>query len=154
MFVCVCVCVCVFSHVELFATPWTVAHQAPLLMEFSRQEYWSGQSFSTPGHLQDPGNEPMSPASPALVGGFFYHLSHPGATVPYNTYIQILPADKGKKSHGMHGRSHLFTCQRKVTMNHLWCVRRDCWLLLQTNSRPYHQRCVCPSQSKSISKSR
>ena len=43
MCVCVCVCVCVYvSHVPLFMTPWTVAHQAPLSMEFSRQEYWSG----------------------------------------------------------------------------------------------------------------
>ena len=35
----------VFSHVRLFAAPWTVAHQAPLLMEFSRQEFWSGFPF-------------------------------------------------------------------------------------------------------------
>ena len=43
-------------------TPWTVAHQAPLSMEFSRQEYWSGQSFPFPGDLPDPGFEPRSPA--------------------------------------------------------------------------------------------
>ena len=43
-------------------TPWTVAHQAPLSMEFSRQEYWSGQSFPFPGDLTDPGFEPRSPA--------------------------------------------------------------------------------------------
>ena len=44
--VCVCVCVCVHSVVsDSFATPWTVAHQAPLSMEFSRQEYWSGLAF-------------------------------------------------------------------------------------------------------------
>ena len=42
------VCVCAFSHVQLFATPWTVALQAPLFMEFSRQEYWTGLSFPTP----------------------------------------------------------------------------------------------------------
>ena len=48
MCVCVCVCVCVsvcvksLSHVWLFVTPWTIAHQAPLPMEFSKQEYWSG----------------------------------------------------------------------------------------------------------------
>ena len=45
----------VLSHVWLFATPWTVAHQAPLSMEFSRQEYWSGLPFSSPGDLPDPG---------------------------------------------------------------------------------------------------
>ena len=41
-------CVCMLSHVQLFAAPGTVAHQAPLSMEFSRLEYWSGLSFSTP----------------------------------------------------------------------------------------------------------
>ena len=47
-------------------TPWTVACQAPLFMEFSRQEYWSGLPFPPPGELPDPGIEPMSPVSPAL----------------------------------------------------------------------------------------
>ena len=50
------------SRVRLFATPWTVAHQAPLSMRFSRQEYWSGSPFPTPGDLPDPGIEPRSPA--------------------------------------------------------------------------------------------
>ena len=50
------------SRVQLFATPWTVAHQAPLSMEFSRQEYWSGLPFPSPGDLPDPGIEPRSPA--------------------------------------------------------------------------------------------
>ena len=43
------------------ATPWTVAHQALLSMEFSRQEYWSGLSLPSSGHLPDPGNDPSSP---------------------------------------------------------------------------------------------
>ena len=51
-----------FSHVRLFVTPWTVAHQAPLSTGFSRQEYWSGQSFPSPGDLSDPGIKPGSPA--------------------------------------------------------------------------------------------
>ena len=50
------------SHVRLFATPWTVACQAPPSMGFSRQEYWSGSPFSSPGDLPDPGIEPRSPA--------------------------------------------------------------------------------------------
>ena len=50
------------SRVRLFATPWTVAHQAPRSMKFSRQEYWSGLPFSSPGDLPDPGIEPRSPA--------------------------------------------------------------------------------------------
>ena len=51
---------------QLFATPWTVAFQAPLSMEFSRQEYWSGLPFPTPKDLPDPGIKPTSPGSPVL----------------------------------------------------------------------------------------
>ena len=51
--------------------PWTVSHQVPLPMEFSRQEYWSELPFPPPGDLQDPGMEPMPFASPALTGRFF-----------------------------------------------------------------------------------
>ena len=50
------------SRVPLFVTPWTVAYQAPLSMGFSRQEYWSGLPFPSPGDLPDPGIEPRSPA--------------------------------------------------------------------------------------------
>ena len=50
------------SRVQLFATPWSVAYQAPLSMGFSRQEYWSGLPFPSPGDLPDPGIEPGSPA--------------------------------------------------------------------------------------------
>ena len=50
------------SHVRLFATPWTVAYKAPLSMEFSRQEYWSGLEFCSPGDLPDSGIELGSPA--------------------------------------------------------------------------------------------
>ena len=53
---------CHLSHVQLFATPQTVAHQAPLSMGFSRQEYWSGLPFPSPGDLPDPAIEPKSPA--------------------------------------------------------------------------------------------
>ena len=51
-----------FTCILLFATLWTIAHQAPLFMEFSRQEYWSGLPFPSPGDLPNPGIEPGSPA--------------------------------------------------------------------------------------------
>ena len=57
-------CACVlnhFSYVWLFATSWTVAHQAPLCMRFPRQEYWNGLLFPSPEDLPDPGIEPRSP---------------------------------------------------------------------------------------------
>ena len=63
-----CVHTQLVSRVWLSATPWTVACQAPLSMEFSRQEYWSGLPFSIPGDLSDPG---IKLKSPALAGGFF-----------------------------------------------------------------------------------
>ena len=50
------------SRVHLFVTPWTVAHQVPPSMGFSRQEYWSGLPFPSPGDCPNPGIEPMSPA--------------------------------------------------------------------------------------------
>ena len=52
-------------------TPWTVAHQGPLSVGFSRQEYWSGLPCPPPGDLPDTGTKPTSLISPALAGGFF-----------------------------------------------------------------------------------
>ena len=75
-FVCVCVCVCVcmlmrcaqlLNCVQLFATPCAVAHQVPLSMKFSWQEYWSGLPFPLLRDLPDPGIEPTSSVSPTLA---------------------------------------------------------------------------------------
>ena len=74
-------CVCVrarvgahkLSRVQLFRTSWTVAHQAPLSMGFSRQEYWGGLSFPSPGDLLDPGIKPVSP-----MAGIFFTTALPG----------------------------------------------------------------------------
>ena len=98
------------SHVQLFVTPWTVAHQAPLSMGFSRQEYWSGLPFLTPGDLPDPGIKPLSPS---LAGGFFttsatweafdsliYHLSP--CLLPIlgyrTTWVDASPEHKAEKT--------------------------------------------------------
>ena len=59
-----------FSGVQLFATLWTVARQAPLSVKFSRQDYWSGLPCPAPGDLPDPGIELVSLTPPALAGGF------------------------------------------------------------------------------------
>ena len=60
----------VLIRVQLFATPWVVACQAPLSTGFSRQAYRSGLPFPTAGDLPDPGTEPTAPAAPALAGRF------------------------------------------------------------------------------------
>ena len=79
-FVCVCVCVCVCVRARacarsLSVTAWTVAHQAPLIMGFPRQAYWSGLPFPPPGDLPNPGIEPESFASLAKqLDPFFKRL--------------------------------------------------------------------------------
>ena len=64
-------CAQALSHVRCFATPRTIACQAPLSMGFSKQEYWSRLPFPPPGDLPKPGIAPMSLISPALAGRFF-----------------------------------------------------------------------------------
>ena len=70
--------VCMFSSNRLFASPWTLACQAPLSMGFSWQEYWSVLPFSPPGDLPDPGMEPGYPVSPELQADFL--TTEPPAT--------------------------------------------------------------------------
>ena len=60
-----------FSRVQLFETLWTAAHQAPLSMGFPRQEYWGGFPCPLPGHLLNPGIEPVSFKCPTLASRFF-----------------------------------------------------------------------------------
>ena len=66
-------CGCVLSHVQLFATPPTVARQAPLSMGFSQQEYWNRLPFLPPGDIPDPGIEPTS-----CIAGRFFTAEPPG----------------------------------------------------------------------------
>ena len=70
---CLCVCACAqsLSPVWFFVAPWTEAWQAPLSLELSREEYWSGVPFPTPEDLPDPGIKLTSFVSPALAGEFF-----------------------------------------------------------------------------------
>ena len=77
------------SPVRLFATPWTVAYQDPLSMVFSRQEYWSGLPYPSPGDLPDPGIEPRSPTSPADI----LPSEPPGK--PKNTGVVAYPFSRG-----------------------------------------------------------
>ena len=80
MYTYVCVCVCLHAkslqcRVGLFATLWTVAHQAPLSMGFFRQEYWSGLPCPSPGDLPNVCIEPESLMPPALAGRWFFTTS-------------------------------------------------------------------------------
>ena len=79
-----------FSRVRLSATPWIIAHQRPLSIGFSRQEYWRGLPWPPPGGLPDPGIEPASPTSPALQADFFFLTTElPGKPMWVYMYIII-----------------------------------------------------------------
>ena len=78
------------SHVQLFVTPWTVAHQASLYMGFSKQEHWSGLPCPPPEYLPNPGIKPTSLMSPALAVGFL-PLVPPGISI--HLHINIYKTD-------------------------------------------------------------
>ena len=112
--VCVCVCVCVYvlSRVRLFATPWTIALQASLSMEFSRQEYWSGL-FPPPGDL--PWIKPKSPALQADSSPLRY-------SNPYYYCCELLEPNNDPKSiiwDKMHLLSHSFFWARNSGLAYL-----------------------------------
>ena len=77
------------SRVRVFVAPWTVACQAPLLMEFSRREYWSGVPFPTPGDLHDLGIEPASLAFSALADRFFTTTQEAQQSVLFSPNFQL-----------------------------------------------------------------
>ena len=108
-----CAVLCpVVQCVWLFETPRTVAHQAPLSTEFSRQEYWSRLPCPFPGDLSDPGVKLMSLPSPALAGGFFTNES-PGKPffLPMNS--QLLQLEKLLFIYWL----ILCLCQKSI-----WCI--------------------------------
>ena len=88
----------VLTHVQLFATPWTVTYQAPLPMEFSRQEYWRGLPFPPPGDLPDPGIKPTSPASPAFQADSL--PSEPSRKPTWNTIHSLKRRVCSMQQHG------------------------------------------------------
>ena len=102
------------SHVRLFATLWTVAHQAPPSMGFSRQEYWSGVPFPSPGDLPNPGIEPGSPTleADALTS------EPPGNRYHNCVYLFVHRVERSQ--------THLSIWVHMHALIHTWTV----WLLL------------------------
>ena len=100
------------SHFKLFVTVWAIAHQAPLFMGFSRQEYWSGLPCLPAGYLPNPGIEPGSFISPALTGSLPLApsekrgrkegriLIHSGGTFLVRQYREIFFVPKAKLGEG------------------------------------------------------
>ena len=102
------------SCVRLFATLWTVVHQAPLSMGFPRQEYWSELPCLYPGHLPDPGIEPTSPVAPALQMESLL-LSHPGNPLSFISYSKLCNKEAGNVEIKM-------VCTYE---QHLFCAARE-----------------------------
>ena len=96
-------CVQLLIHVQLFVAPWTVAHKAPLSVEFPRQEYWSELPFPTPGDLPNSGIEPASLESPASAGGS----------------LPLAPPRKPKYPQGLKPNSELVGCEYFFSQQHL-----------------------------------
>ena len=124
---------CRLSHSvvsDSLATPWIIAHQAPLSMGFSRQECWNGLSFPPPGDLPDPEIEPASLASPALAGRFF-------------TVIQVDPLHH-LDHHNKYNNNE--KVQNAVRITRLWHKDRE-WTVV---SRDWEDREVGSYYSKSV----
>ena len=115
-----------FSLVQLFASLWIRAHQAPLSTGFSRQEYWSGLSCHPAGHLPDPGFEPKSFISPVLAGGFFFFFF----------FLQIMQPGKLKSNYIINYQSVQFS--RSVVSDFLW------------HHESQHGRPPCPSPTPGV----
>ena len=120
-----------FSHAQLFVTPWTVARQAPLSMEFSRHEYGGELPCPPPGDLPDSGIEPVSLKSPALTGGFFTNsatwealsvcvcapvssMLMSSTDVPYETVLNSYDNPIGQCGTQFHFRDEAGETQREV----------------------------------------
>ena len=104
-----------------FVNPWTVACQAPQCMKFSRQEYWRGLPFPTPGDLPDPGTKFMSPVAPALAERFFTN------SITWETQIwEIYKPMKKRNTIGIEikSSSSIFL---KVIIISTWERPRRCW---------------------------
>ena len=153
-----------FSHVLFFATLWTIAHQAPLSMEFPRQEYWSALPFPSPGDLPDPGINPTSPslqadslsAEPSECLAYSLHPVHTG-------WMSVWRPIKGLQAHqgaailnwtsccscdhsrgdnpGPEGESH--QCHRNPVWRGLFRGRVIGWGALPALHQPYLPGILC-----------
>ena len=139
------------SYVQLFVTSWTIAHQPPLSMEFSKQEYFSGLPLPTPGDLPDPGIKPLSPASPALAGGFFITVSpgkprwlcsqHRTSTVIPNIFIKLQRSRLHAGSHLPLQQSHSSWCACS------WRQRKSKWEMI-AHFQPHDATMLSDEDSK------
>ena len=113
---CVCVCVCVFSRVQLFMTPWTTAHQAPLSVGFPRARILEWVTILFSGGLPDPGIEPVSPA----LANRFFTTEPPGK--PQWDSTQVIRAVESSQEREREASRKTGSPQAKPYPNHLLSV--------------------------------
>ena len=129
LFLCACVLSC-YTHGQLFATLWTVTHQAPLSTGFSRQEYRSGLPCPSPGDCPNPGIEPMSPEAPALQEGSLplSHWGSPTLFVRTQRKIQMLVNNKTDTIVEYSYWGVLYNKKKKKNYNYMQQVSQTlCW---------------------------
>ena len=111
-------CVCLHAHTCaqpcLTVIPWTIALQAPLFMGFSRQEYWSGLPFPSPGDLPNCGTEPSSLMSPALAGRFFATSAIWEACIHTTIFKQITSKDLLYRTENSTQYSVITLCRKRI----------------------------------------
>ena len=124
------------SHVQLFVTPWTVAHQAPLSMEFSRQEYWSGLPFSPPGDLPNPGIFSTQGPNPCLLHFYRWILYHCTTQVFFTFCIFLLAIVDLHitESGGLESEQNWSPRLMNNILGLLWNTFNDFWLAIH---RPF-----------------
>ena len=126
--------VCVQS-IWLFATPWSIARQAPLSMEVSRQEYWSGLPFPSPGDLASPGTASTSLASPALADGFVTTVS-PGKPVMFvkcllkEILLEKISQERRQIWKDIYGKETIIP-KSMIVWYSFWCIQWQ-WLRWQS----------------------
>ena len=135
---------CVLSRVRFFVTPWAVAHQSPLPMESSRQEYQGGLPFPTPGDLPDPGIEPASLTSPVLAGTFFT-TALPGRPLqwgvctlqlessPHSSQLERAQVQQQRLSTAKNGRWEIWTELTRILSRMARLLERNMYDVLWTH---------------------
>ena len=110
------------SRVWLFVTPWTVAHQAPLSVGFSRQEYWSGQPFPSLGHLP---NQGIKPGSPTLQVDSF-PSGPPGKPIKNTLILPVRLCSSSQNSENINHQEETWPTERKLRHSSCRAVRQRC----------------------------
>ena len=113
------------SHVQLFVTPWTIAHQAPLSMGFSRQDYWSWLPCPPPRDLPNPGIEPSFLKSPTLAGGFF--TTSATWEAPSCMYTPFKKKNLSKLKNQRTTKNKTWTCGETCMLNYSSLLKPPRW---------------------------